>query len=76
MKIKLMNKFKNIILFRYCFGLIALLLFGIPVVILANSFQKSLSQYSHQVWQSHNGLSQTGISSIVQGKDGYIWVAT
>ncbi|MCF7886102.1 MAG: hypothetical protein K9M80_06380, partial [Candidatus Marinimicrobia bacterium] len=22
------------------------------------------------------GLSQTGITSIVQGKDGYIWIAT
>ncbi len=37
---------------------------------------KDLTQYSHEVWQSEDGLPQNSISCILQSHDGYLWLGT
>ena len=43
---------------------------------LALTAEKPLAQYSHSVWRTENGLPQNTVRSIVQTRDGYIWLAT
>ncbi|MBI5215294.1 MAG: hypothetical protein HY960_06035 [Ignavibacteriae bacterium] len=38
--------------------------------------QKVLTQFSHEVWQTEEGLPQNSISSITQTRDGYLWLGT
>lgn len=38
--------------------------------------QKSLSQYSHEVWTTDDGLPQNSINNLVQTPDGYLWMGT
>lgn len=38
--------------------------------------RKSITQYSHDVWQAEDGLPQNSVAAIVQTRDGYIWLAT
>lgn len=38
--------------------------------------RKSITQYSHDVWQAEDGLPQNSVAAIVQTWDGYIWLAT
>ena len=38
--------------------------------------QKNLTQYGHRAWQTENGLPQNTVHSVVQTRDGYIWLAT
>ena len=40
------------------------------------SVQKSLSQYSHEVWTTDDGLPQNSINELVQTPDGYLWMGT
>ena len=37
---------------------------------------KAITQYAHQVWKTDNGLPQNSIQSILQTRDGYIWLGT
>lgn len=37
---------------------------------------KALTQYRHDVWQSHDGLPQSSVESIVQTRTGYLWLGT
>ena len=37
---------------------------------------RALSQFSYQTWQTGSGLPQNTIHSIVQGRTGYLWLAT
>jgi ligand-binding sensor domain-containing protein/two-component sensor histidine kinase len=37
---------------------------------------RPLDQYTHNVWQTDNGLPQNTIRRIIQTQDGYIWIAT
>ncbi|HET8890752.1 MAG TPA: two-component regulator propeller domain-containing protein [Candidatus Angelobacter sp.] len=37
---------------------------------------KPISQYLHKVWRSEDGLPQNSIQTMVQTKDGYIWIGT
>jgi signal transduction histidine kinase/ligand-binding sensor domain-containing protein/DNA-binding response OmpR family regulator len=37
---------------------------------------KAITQYTHDVWQTPQGLPQDNIVSIVQTHDGYIWLGT
>jgi len=37
---------------------------------------KAITQYIHKVWQSENGLPQNTVTSIVQTRDGFIWLGT
>jgi ligand-binding sensor domain-containing protein/signal transduction histidine kinase len=38
--------------------------------------QKDLTQFSHEVWQTEDGLPQNSISTITQTRDGYLWLGT
>ncbi len=38
--------------------------------------RKSITQYTHEVWQSDNGLPQNSVEAIKQTKDGFLWLAT
>ena len=37
---------------------------------------KSISQYSHQVWQTKDGLPQNSVNAIIQDRSGYLWLGT
>lgn len=37
---------------------------------------KRITQYVHDVWQTDDGLPQNTVRSIVQTRDGYLWLAT
>ncbi|MBI3194034.1 MAG: hypothetical protein HYZ34_06135 [Ignavibacteriae bacterium] len=37
---------------------------------------KDLTQFSHDVWQTEDGLPQNSISTITQTRDGYLWLGT
>ena len=36
----------------------------------------ALAQYGYQSWQTDSGLPQNTVHAIVQGRDGYLWIAT
>jgi signal transduction histidine kinase/ligand-binding sensor domain-containing protein len=38
--------------------------------------QKTLSQYSHEVWTTDDGLPQNSINKLAQTPDGYLWMGT
>jgi ligand-binding sensor domain-containing protein len=37
---------------------------------------RALAQYGYQSWQTDSGLPQNTVHAIVQGRDGYLWIAT
>ncbi|MCI0601897.1 protein kinase [bacterium] len=37
---------------------------------------KAITQYVHNVWQIEDGLPQSGVTAIVQTRDGYLWLGT
>ena len=37
---------------------------------------RELSQFSHEVWLTENGLPQNTVHAIAQTRDGYIWIGT
>ena len=37
---------------------------------------KSITQYAHQVWKTDAGLPQNSVQSILQTRDGYLWLGT
>jgi PAS domain S-box-containing protein len=43
---------------------------------LALDPQKSISQYTHNTWQTDDGLPQIAVQSILQTRDGYLWIGT
>jgi ligand-binding sensor domain-containing protein/two-component sensor histidine kinase len=43
---------------------------------LAVDPRKPLSQYTHSVWQTDNGLPQNTVHQVIQTRDGFIWLAT
>jgi len=43
---------------------------------IALDSEKELSQYSHTVWRTENGLPQNTVRALAQTRDGYIWIAT
>ena len=43
---------------------------------LAIDPSRDLSQFNRRVWLTENGLPQNTVHSIVQTKDGYVWIAT
>jgi ligand-binding sensor domain-containing protein/signal transduction histidine kinase len=38
--------------------------------------QRSLDHYGHQAWRTDSGLPQNTVHSILQTRDGYLWLAT
>lgn len=60
----------------HCLIFVFLLLPGGSATALALDSRRELSQFSHEVWLTENGLPQNTIHSIAQTKDGYIWIGT
>src|SRR5687767_13866104 len=58
------------------FNLIFLLLLGGSGSVVALDSRRELSQFSHDVWLTENGLPQNTVHSIAQTRDGYIWIGT
>lgn len=38
--------------------------------------ERAITQYVHQKWGTNDGLPQSTVHSIVQTRDGYLWIAT
>ena len=60
----------------HCLSLIFLLLLGGSGSALALDSRRDLSQFSHEVWLTENGLPQNTVHSIAQTRDGYVWIGT
>ena len=43
---------------------------------LALDSRRDLSQFSHEVWLTENGLPQNSVHAIAQTRDGYVWIGT
>ncbi|MGO8838583.1 MAG: two-component regulator propeller domain-containing protein [Limisphaerales bacterium] len=54
-------------------GILWMLLCGFPLSAATNS---SVSDYLIDVWESEQGLPQDSVTSIVQTRDGYLWLGT
>ena len=37
---------------------------------------KAINQYVHEVWKTEDGLPENSVQTVVQTRDGYIWLAT
>ncbi len=37
---------------------------------------KAISQYTHDSWGLEDGLPQVSVNSVIQTRDGYLWLAT
>lgn len=48
----------------------------LPLPCSALDPNKAITQYVHDVWTTDNGLPENGVNSILQTRDGYIWIAT
>ncbi|MEK6283427.1 MAG: two-component regulator propeller domain-containing protein [Acidobacteriota bacterium] len=60
----------------HCLNLVFLLLLGGSGTVFALDSRRDLSQLSHEVWLTENGLPQNTVHSIAQTKDGYVWIGT
>ncbi len=47
-----------------------------PFLSFALNPAKSINQYIHEIWKIEDGLPQSSAYSIVQTRDGYIWIGT
>lgn len=56
--------------------LAALVLLLGPLPAHALNPDLAITQYSHRVWQTEQGLPQNSVFSILQTRDGYLWLAT
>jgi ligand-binding sensor domain-containing protein/signal transduction histidine kinase len=54
---------------------VAFLLLSAPVSPALDS-NRSLKEFGHQAWLTENGLPQNTVQSIVQSRDGYLWIGT
>lgn len=57
-------------------SLVFSLLLGSGETVLALDSSRELSQLSHEVWLTENGLPQNSVHAIAQTTDGYIWIGT
>ncbi len=57
-------------------ALAALTVFVWPGRLTALDPHKAVTQYAHQVWKTDAGLPQNSIQSILQTRDGYLWLGT
>ena len=56
-------------------GLVVLLLAFVPAA-LALDPQRALDHFGHQVWRTDSGLPQNTVHTILQTRDGYLWLGT
>lgn len=55
---------------------IALVLFGLACNCWSLDPHKQISQYVHESWRTEQGLPTDNVRSVVQTRDGYIWLNT
>src|SRR5215204_2712690 len=60
----------------HCLSLVLLLSLSGAGTARALDSQRDLSQFSHDVWLTENGLPQNTVHAIAQTKNGYIWIGT
>jgi ligand-binding sensor domain-containing protein/signal transduction histidine kinase len=53
-----------------------LLIVAFPLFSFALDPNRSLKEFGHQTWLTENGLPQNTVQSIVQTRDGYLWIGT
>ena len=51
-------------------------LFGFALTLSALDPRKAITQYTMDTWQAENGLPQNSVMSIMQSRDGYLWLGT
>ncbi|MCX6569818.1 MAG: diguanylate cyclase [Candidatus Aminicenantes bacterium] len=56
--------------------LFVIFLFGQATFGFALDPKKAITQYTHNVWQTDDGLPQNSVNAIVQSLDGYLWLGT
>ena len=49
---------------------------ALPAPLAALGPPRPLAEYTHEAWQAKDGLPQSTIESILQGRDGYLWLGT
>ncbi len=69
-----MRVFSNIVACLWCLGFLAVGMGYAQKPALDPS--KALTQYVHESWQDEDGLPQLSVTSIVQTRDGYLWLGT
>ena len=52
------------------------LFIGQPTISFALDPKKAITQYSHNVWQAESGLPQNSVNTMIQTRDGYLWLGT
>jgi ligand-binding sensor domain-containing protein/signal transduction histidine kinase len=52
------------------------LLLGLTLPAVALNPQRALDHYGHQAWNTGSGLPQNTVHSILQTRDGYLWLGT
>jgi len=60
---------------RYRIGLAAWLFF-VALCSWALEPGRPITQYGHRVWLRQDGLPQNSVQTILQGRDGYLWIGT
>jgi ligand-binding sensor domain-containing protein/signal transduction histidine kinase len=60
----------------HCLNFVFLLLLSGSGTAIALDSRRDLSQFTHEVWLTENGLPQNTVHSIAQTRDGYIWIGT
>jgi signal transduction histidine kinase/ligand-binding sensor domain-containing protein len=62
---------------RWLLGLLAIAICGLGATVgFALEPATSLANYNHQAWTMENGLPQSTVQSLAQGKDGFLWIGT
>ena len=61
--------------FRFLNVLFLVLLSGSGIALALDS-RRDLSELSHEIWLTENGLPQNTVHAIAQTKDGYVWIGT
>ena len=82
-RVKTAGKIAYVVVWRFRRHALAVRLAGsVLLVVLGSSSaaaldpHKAITQYAHQVWKTDNGLPQNSIQSILQTRDGYLWLGT
>ncbi|HLG12903.1 MAG TPA: two-component regulator propeller domain-containing protein [Blastocatellia bacterium] len=66
---------------RRTLALIGVIILALPPLLgsesaRAQAFEKALTQYNQNIWQTEQGLPQNSVQTVLQTRDGYIWLGT